>query len=130
MEFWGIIFYHVWVRKSTVLSFKSQFFLPLKNNVFTAFYFSPPEWVIRRNPPFKTQFFFHSKNGILKVHFFKSFFIFLRVLFVSGIFYNVSYKNSAAIASVDFPQENQTQQVRTYFRIDSKIALFLYIVVK
>ena len=30
---------------------------------------------------------------------------------------NVSYKNSAAIASDDFPQENQTQQVSTDFRL-------------
>ena len=44
--------------------------------------------------------------------------------------HNVSYKNSAAIASVDFPQENQTQQVRTDFRFDTKIALFLYVVVQ
>ena len=41
---------------------------------------------------------------------------------------NVSYKNSAAIASGDFPQENQTQQIRTDFRFDTKLALFLYIV--
>ena len=60
----------------------------------------------------------------------ESVFIFLRVLFVSGIFYNVAYKNSAANASDDFPQENQTQQVHTDFRFDTKIALFLYIVVK
>jgi hypothetical protein len=33
-----------------------------------------------------------------------------------GIGYNVSYKSSAAIASDDFPQENQTQQVHTDFR--------------
>ena len=44
--------------------------------------------------------------------------------------HNVSYKNRAAIASDDFPQENQTQQVRTDFRTDTKIALFLYIVAK
>ena len=43
---------------------------------------------------------------------------------------NVSYKNSAAIAGDDFPQENQTQQVRTDFRTDNNIALFLYIVAK
>jgi hypothetical protein len=57
-------------------------------------------------------------------------FYFFRVLFVSGIFYNVPYKNSAAIASVDFPQENQTQQVHKVFRFETKIALFLYIVVE
>ena len=43
--------------------------------------------------------------------------------------YNVSYKNSAAIAGDDFPQDNQTQQVSTDFRFDIKIALFLCIVV-
>jgi len=42
---------------------------------------------------------------------------------------NVSYKNSAAIGSFDFPQENQKQQVHTDSRFDTKIALFLYIVV-
>ena len=31
--------------------------------------------------------------------------------------HNVPYKNSAAIASDDFPQENQAQQARTEFRI-------------
>ena len=41
------------------------------------------------------------------------------------MFYNVSYKNSAAIAGDDFPQENQTQQVCPDFRFDTKIALFL-----
>jgi len=44
--------------------------------------------------------------------------------------HNVSYKNCAAIASVDFPQENQTQQVCTGHRFETKIALFLYIVVQ
>jgi hypothetical protein len=44
--------------------------------------------------------------------------------------HNVSYKNSAAIAGDDFPQENQTQQVHTDFRFDTKVALFLCIVVK
>ena len=44
------------------------------------------------------------------------------------MFANVPYKNSGAIARDDFPQENQTQQVRTDFRVDTKIALFLYIV--
>jgi hypothetical protein len=47
-----------------------------------------------------------------------------------AIVYNVSYKNSAAIAGDDFPQENQTQQVHTDFRFETKIALFLYIVAK
>ena len=49
---------------------------------------------------------------------------------VSSIFGNVSYKNSAAIADDDFPQENQKQQLRTDLRFDTKIALFLCIVVK
>ena len=43
---------------------------------------------------------------------------------------NVPYKNSAAIAGDDFPQENQTQQVRQVFRFETKIALFLYSVAK
>ncbi|NJY61896.1 hypothetical protein HC174_03885 [Salinimicrobium sp. CDJ15-81-2] len=34
---------------------------------------------------------------------------------VFQVCYNVPYKNSAAIASEDFPQENQTQQVHTDF---------------
>ena len=40
--------------------------------------------------------------------------------------HNVPYKNCAAIAGDDFPQENQMQQVRTDFRFGTKIALFLY----
>ena len=40
-------------------------------------------------------------------------------LYRTRIMHNVSYKNSAAIASVDFPQENQTQQVRKDFRFDT-----------
>ena len=36
---------------------------------------------------------------------------------------NVSYKNSAAIASVDFPQENQTQQVRKVFRFKTGLSI-------
>jgi hypothetical protein len=32
---------------------------------------------------------------------------------------NVAYKNSATVASEDFPQENQTQQVHTDFRLST-----------
>ena len=35
------------------------------------------------------------------------------------MYHNVSYKNSAAIAGDDFPQENQTQQVHTDFRLST-----------
>jgi hypothetical protein len=37
--------------------------------------------------------------------------------------HNVSYNNSAAIARDDFPQENQTQQVRTDFRIGTGLSI-------
>ena len=36
---------------------------------------------------------------------------------------NVSYKNSAAIACDDFPQENQTQQVHTDFRLGTSFRI-------
>ncbi|OEY71481.1 hypothetical protein APR40_04945 [Salegentibacter salarius] len=37
--------------------------------------------------------------------------------------HNVPYKNSAAIADDDFPQENQTQQVRTDFRFEINLSI-------
>lgn len=55
---------------------------------------------------------------------------FYKVTISSQLAYNVPYKNSAAIAGDDFPQENQTQQVRTDFRFDTVLALFLYSVVQ
>jgi hypothetical protein len=40
------------------------------------------------------------------------------------MFANVSYKNCAAIAGDDFPQENQMQQVRTDFQIETGLSIF------
>ena len=58
----------------------------------------------------------------------KSQFLILSARVESGaVFYNVSYKNSAAIAGDDFPQENQTQQVCTDFRLDTGFRIvFIY----
>ena len=39
------------------------------------------------------------------------------------IAHNVPYKNSAAIAGDDFPQENQTQQVRKEFRFKTGFSI-------
>jgi hypothetical protein len=33
--------------------------------------------------------------------------------------HNVQYKNSAAVARNDFPQENQAQQISTDFRLST-----------
>jgi len=37
--------------------------------------------------------------------------------------HNVPYKNSAAIAGDDFPQENQTQQVRKEFQFKTGFSI-------
>ena len=50
------------------------------------------------------------------------FFIFYSEFFLL-IGANVSYKNSAAIAGDDFPQENQTQQASRKFRFETGLSI-------